>query len=312
MEDILDGLRRIVSRWVDTTTPITQPVSAGETTINIRSSKRFEPGDEVMIEGLEEGEPMLVVEDVPNFESVVLATPVHNDWSLDENIVLRKLINGMFVQGIYIGDPAVISHYPAITVSGNDEKSEWFTLDSTKDRFEVELTVMVEDDTHEDGYRFMMRMVKAIKHGLRKNFYPLVNDYETTAITAPIIYGDELIQVADSSIFNTNLTDTTEDYPRVSDARAIIENRWRSEETRVQEILSPTVVAIRPQACHEFALSENPILIYPKRHIFNSWPHHISYGKMEKDGSLLQTAVIRWFGEENVIEDFMNDDPHLK
>jgi len=312
MEDILDGLRRIVSRWVETVTPIETDVYSGDTLISVASSKRFQEGDEVMIESPLEGEPNLVVEEIVDKTTIKLATPVFNEWTTDQNIVLRKLINGQFIEGIYIGDPEVIPKYPAISINGNTIDSEWMTLGSTKERYDFELGIYVEAANYEDSYRFLQRMVKTIREGLKRNFYPLINDYETTSIGADIISGDEVIKVADSSIFNTQLTDTSGGYPRKSDARAIIEDRWYSEETRVQEILSETTVAIRPNACRNYDVEDNAVLIAPHRFIFNTWPSNTQIGKVSKGGTLLQGAVIRWFAEENVPFNFQNNDPHLK
>jgi hypothetical protein len=312
MEDILDGLRRVISRWVETVTPIEADVDSGDTLIAVASSKRFQEGDEVMIESPLEGEPNLVIEEIVDMTNIRLATPVFNDWTTDQNIVLRKLINGQFVEGIYIGDPEVIPKYPAISINGNTIDSEWMTLGSTKERYEFELGVYVEAANYENSYRFLMRTVKAIREGLKRNFYILVNDFDTTSIEANIISGDEVIRVADSSIFNTQLTDTTGGYPRNSDARAIIEDRWYSEETRVQEILSATTVAIRPNACRSYDIEDNPVLIAPHRFIYNTWPSSTQVGKVAKGGTLLQGAVIRWFAEEEVPFNFRNNDPHLK
>jgi hypothetical protein len=97
----------------------------------------------------------------------------------------------------------------------------------------------------------------------------------------------------------------------LSDARAIIENRWESEETRVQRIISDNVIEIDPIACRGYDTDNNPIVIRPKRFIYNSWPYSIDYGKVAKE-SLLQAAVIKWFAEEEKIVDFKNNDPHLK
>jgi hypothetical protein len=309
--EILDSLRRIVSRWVETVTPIRASVSPGDTILTVDSSKRFRAGDEVQIEDPIESEPNLIIDEIIDFTHVRLATPVFNAWSTSQNILLRKLTNGLFIEGIYIGNPQVIQHYPAITINGTTESSEWLTLDSTKERFEVELSIFVQASNYEDGYRYLLKMVKLVKDGLKANIFPLVSNFDMTSVTANIAQGDEVIRVADTSVFNTPLTVTTGGYPRLSDARVIIEDRWKSEETRCQEILSPTEATVRPTACGDYATSNNPIVIVPKRFIYNSWPHQVDIGKTSK-GSLLQAAVIRWFAEEEVPVDFKNNDPHLK
>lgn len=312
MEEILDGLRRIVSRWVETVTPITANLSIGDTVLHVDSSNRFREGDEVMIEGPLDGEPNLVVDQIIDYQTIRLSTPVANVWTTSENMVLRKLINGMFIEGVYIGNPEVIPQYPAITINGTTVSSEWMTLDSTKERYEVELTIYVEEATQEDGYRFLLKLVKTIVDGLKANVTPLINDYDMTALTQDIEIGDEVIQVADASIFNTPLlTDESSAFPRNSDARVIIEDKWKSEESRVQDILSANHVTCRPVFCNSFKVSNNAVAIRPKRFIYNSWPHQVDIGKIDK-GSLMQAAVIRWFAEEEQIQEDFRGDTHLR
>lgn len=311
MEEILDALRRIVSRWVETVTPINQDLNPDDTIIYVDSTKRFQEGDEVMVESAVESETSLVVDEIIDNTTLRLATPILNPWTVSQHIVLRKLINGMYVEGIYLGNPEVIPVFPAITINGRNVNSEWMTLDSTKERYEIELSTFVEAATQEDGLRFLMRLTKIIVQGLKANIFPLVNNYDITQITAPVLAGDGVLQVADASVFNTPLTDINAAYPRLSDARVILEDRWKSEETRVQRILGTNLIEIEPIACMNFALTSNPIAIRPKRFIYNSWPATTEFGTINK-GSLLQASVIRWFAEEEVPVDFRNNDPHLK
>ncbi len=311
MEAILDALRRIIGRWVETITPITANVSVGDTILYVDSSVRFKEGDEVMIEGPLEGEPNLIIEEIIDYQTIKLATPVANQWLVSENMCLRKLLNGMYIEGIYIGNPEVIPQYPAITINGTSIDSEWMTLDSTKERFEVELTVYVEEATQEDGYRFLLKLTETIIKGLKSKVTPLINDYDMTAITQDIEVGDEVIEVADAHVFNTPFTTNTSDYPQESDARVIIEDKWKSEETRVQDILSPTHVSVMPILCNSFKVANNPVAIRPKRFIYNSWPHHTDLGKAQKN-TLLQTSVIRWFAEEEQIQEDFRSDPTLR
>ena len=311
MEEILDALRRIISRWVETITPITSNVSPGDTILHVDSSVRFKEGDEVMIEGPLDGEPNLVIEEIIDYQTIKLATPVANQWLTSENMCLRKLINGMYVEGIYIGNPEVIPQYPAITINGTTVDSEWMTLDSTKERYEVELSIHVEDATQEDGYRFLLKLTKAIVEGLKSKVAPLINDYDMTAITQDIEPGDEVIEVADAHVFNTPFTTNTDEYPKESEARVIIEDKWKSEETRVQDILSANHVNVLPFLCNSFKVENNAVAIRPKRFIYNSWPHHTDIGKSEKN-TLLQTAVIRWFAEEEQVQEDFRSDPNLR
>lgn len=311
MEAILDSVRRIISRWVETASPISTDVSPGDTIITVSSANRFRSGDEVMIEGPIEGEPNLIIEEVVDDTTIRLATPVFNSWPISEAPIIRKLVNGMFIQGIYIGDPEVIPQFPAITVNGRSLSSEWLTLDSTTEHFELEISIHVEESTHEDGYRFLLRIANVIREGLKRNIFPLVDDFNVTSILADIVVGDQFIKVADSSVFNTHLTDVNGPYPRKADARIILEDRFKSEETRVPLLIDETTIEIVPLACNEYSTEFNPIGISPQRFVYNSWPKDIQFGKTSK-GALLQTAVINWFADEEVVQNLKKHDPHLK
>lgn len=186
MEDVLDSLRRIISRWVETITPITQSVTPGDTILEVSSSVRFQISDQVLIETPLEGETELFIQDIVDDTHIELSTPVLNSWDLAEAPALRKLVNGMFVEGIYIGNPAVVPMYPAILVNGTTLDSEWMTLDSTKETYNIEISILVEEATHEAGYRFLLKMLKVLREGLKRNIFPLVGDFDTTSLVLRI------------------------------------------------------------------------------------------------------------------------------
>ena len=66
MEDLLDGLRRIIHHWVNTSSPITADVSRGDDVIEVHSSHRFLKNDQVMIWKVDEGlyETGLVIDEI--------------------------------------------------------------------------------------------------------------------------------------------------------------------------------------------------------------------------------------------------------
>ena len=132
MEDILDSVRRIVSKWANTTSRVQQNITVGDTSVCVKNAARFSPGDAVMLKNNTVYETGLVVDEVEKQTGIVTFTsPVLNSWTIAENTVLIKTVYEQFIQGIYIGSPDVISHYPAITVNGVSRSSEWLTLEST-------------------------------------------------------------------------------------------------------------------------------------------------------------------------------------
>ena len=296
MEYVLDSVRRMVKRWVSTATPITAGVSTGDTDITVRSSIRFREGEEVMLRDPLRYETGLIIDEIVDNNTVRLTSSVLNNWTVSQNTVLEKTINQMFVQGIYIGEPEVIPMYPAITVNGLDRNSEWLTLDSTKERYNIQITTYVLDSTQESGYRFLLKLTDIIQKGLKKNIFPLVGSYDVLSITADVVFEDEYIKVS-----------STSDLP--DRGRLIIEDQYQSQETWLQEVVDETTIRINQGACYNFDKDDATIII-PNRFIFNSWPASVDFGKIHK-GDLLKASTISWFAEEEEMQLMRKQDPHL-
>ena len=298
MEDILDSIRKVISKWVQTNTIITEDVSVGDTTITVQSSIRFNVNDEVMIKDpLKAYETALIISSIPDNTHVSFTTAVLNSVKTSQNPTLIKTINQMFVQGIYIGDPEVISHYPAITVNGSNRNSEWLTFDSTKETYNLEINVYVLESTQESGYRFLLKMVKEIEKGLKKNIFPLVGDYDAVSLLTNIEEGDTYIKVNDSSDIENQ-------------RRITIENQFISMQTWVSEVLDENTIVLSQESCYDFDKDYTTIIV-PSRFIYNSWPSNTEYGLIHK-GDLLKAATIKWFGEEAEVQLMRKQDPDLR
>ncbi len=309
-EELLDSIRRIIFKWVNTSSQIVQNVNVGDQYACIKNSARFSPGDSVMLKNNTYYETGLIVESVENQAGIVnFTTPVLNDWHLSDpstgatDVFLIKTIYEQFVQGIYIGSPDVISMYPAITVNGVSRNSEWFTLESTKERYELEIGVFVKDSTHENGYRFLLAITDEIQKGLKRNIQPLISDYDIISLTENITAGDTVIRVNNRSLLN-------------DDRRIIIEDDYESQENWVNYIYTTaedpaeTAVKLAGRVCWDFDKDDVSIII-PKRFVYNSWPVNIEYGTIHK-GELLKASTISWFAEEEEMQWFRREELKLK
>jgi hypothetical protein len=290
MIEYLESLRRIIYRWVNTTVPLTADILVGESVLKVTSSRRFRVGDEVALHNGTDGEPGLVVKEIPDKNTIILENPVKviTGWKCSSNACLTKTYDGRFVQSIYIGEPDVIPRYPAITILGQNRNSEWFTLGTTKERYKVQIVIYAENDSQESSYRLVMQLANIIQLGLKKNIYPLIGPYETTNLVANVTGGDEFIKVADSSIFEC-------------DDKILIENIYQSEELRIAAIPDSTTIKVWPNIYNGYLTTEQSKIIKLNRFIYNSWPSEINYGFKYK-GTLLHAASIDWFGEEQEIQ----------
>jgi hypothetical protein len=304
IEEILDSVRRIVHKWVNTSSRIQVDVARDDTVICVKNSRRFNVGDQVMFKNNEVYETGLIISEIDTIANLItLSTPALNNWTVAENTVLIKTIYEQFVQGIYMGAPEVISHYPAITVSVNSRNSEWLTLESTKERYEIEINVYVKASSREKGYRFLLNITDEIQKGLKYNIMPLVNDYNLTSLTQDVTAGDLNLRVSNRDLF--------EEYRRV-----IIEDEYETHENWVTYLFTPTEdpsgEAFRVKDCIPFDFDkDDTTIIVPNRFIFNSWPHSIEIGSIVK-GELLQAARISWFAEEEEMQFLRRDEPKLR
>lgn len=299
VEEVVDSVRNIVSRWSATRSSITSSVSIGDTVIEVDTTKRFESGDEIMIRSPQTAETPLYIDEILDSTHIKLTTAAQFEWPLSVNPIVEKTFKQMFVQNVYMGDPDVIPKFPAIAVMATDSSSEWLTLDSTKETYNVKIMIYVQAANQEDGYRFLLRLTDTIKRGLKNNFFPLVGPYDTTAVTANIAPGDEFVKVADSSIFSNP-----------NNQRILLEDNFKSEEFIIDEVVDATTVKLSKPVCFEYLSVDGTKIINPKRFIYNSWPASIEYGTIFK-GTLLKAATINWFAWEEQWRTEQPIDPSL-
>jgi hypothetical protein len=303
-EQILEAVRRVIYRWVNTSVPLTEDVEPGDTTLHVTSTVRFKPGDEIALydPDSQKGETYLYVDEILDNTTMTTTTPIlaseDGGYGPSRNSMVIKTWCGNFIQGIYLGDPDVIPFYPAISILGTDKDSSWIALGLTKEDYKFEINVYVEQDNSEDSYRYLLRVTKAIEIGLKRNIFPLVGSYVTAATTADVAVSDLFIRVADTSEFYV-------------DQIIILENRFRAEELRVKCVIDSTTLQIYTPVANIYLTTEDTKIIGITRFIYNSWPKSIKYGFKHK-GSLLHASQIQWFAWEGEPQERGGHlDPHL-
>ena len=288
-EEILDSVRRIVAQWVSTTTPLIADAAPGDTILNVNNTKRFSQGDEITIYSTSKGaETYLVIDEILDTTHIQLTSAISYNWTTLENTIVAKAFYGNFIQGIYLGEPDPILKFPAITIHATSRDSEWMTLDSTRETYNLELNVYIKASVQEDAYRFLLRVTDLIQQGLKQNIMPLVGPYETSALTSDAVSGDIFLKVADSSIFDPGNGGL---------GRAILEDIYKAEEFRVEEVVDATTVKLVTPVCFDYDVDDSAKLISVRRLIYNSWPDNIQYGTIFK-GTFLKAAKITWTASE--------------
>ena len=230
MEQILDSLRKIIYRWLNTETVFTQNVSVGATVIHVDNSMRFMPNDEIAITDGTEFEFPIVIKAILDETTIQLATPTNFAWN-SSNGYIKKSIAGQFVQGIYIGDVSTILKFPAVVINGKSKSSEWTTLESTTEKYEVSISCYVEESTQESGYRSLLRMANIIERGLKRNVFPVVGEIGPIDIIESIESGDYFIKVDDTDGL-------------VANQLIIIEDKYHAEDASIDEVIDSQTIKL--------------------------------------------------------------------
>ncbi len=304
---VIDGIRRIIMRWVITRTDLIADANAGDTSISVNSTRRFRVGEQFVIHNDEEFvENDLHVLEVVDKNTIRLADGAGNvkalkwSWPMSAGAHVVKSFNGMIVKAVFFGEPDIIDlgELPAISVSPSKSNSEFFTFRATKEKHNLEITVYVSGTTQEEGDRLLVSLVDVIQYGLKRNFYPLLDDYKTCTITAPIAIGDEFIKIGtgDIPIFGTEIVGHAGQYTMVGSNQIIIEDQHNIHVNSIHSICSDGTLRLHQVVDFDFTV-DDAIIIKPNRLPFNSWPTDITFGKIKK-GTLLKAATISYFVEE--------------
>jgi len=289
MEQILESVSRIIRRWVSTSTPLTSNASKGDTILHVENSSRFSRGEEITIHDGNRGEnPCIRISSIPDNASIELESPIRFNWRVSDGCVVQKTYMGMFVQGVYIGEQPVIPKYPAIEIVPLSRNSQWMTFGTTREKRNFEINIYADQETKENGTRFIIRMSDIIQKGLKKNIFPLVGEYDIIDVTADVLAEDDTIRVQSTSLLQT-------------DQLVILENKYRAEELRVCSVLDSNTVQVFPLVHNNYLVSEDAKIIILNRFLFNSWPSDIQFGVVSK-GTLLNAAKIQWFCEEQEVQ----------
>ena len=284
MEEVLDSLRKIINRWVNTEVLLTEDVSVGDVLLKVKTAMRFRDGDEIMLTDGNEFEYPLYVARIIDETTIELVQATKFAWTVSGGGMVKKAVAGKIVQGIYLGDPNTIQRFPAITVVGETQNSAWTTLESTTETYDVSISCYIEDSTLEDGYRALMKLTKLVEFGLKRNLFPLVGERSHTTITEPIAHGDIYLKV-----------ESTEGM--VSEQLILLESTFNAEQVIIKSVLDETTIELVQGAYFNYPLADDPRAIIVTRFLYKCWPKSISYGFVHKD-TLLKASKISWSGEE--------------
>lgn len=289
---IQKAIRKVISRYVVNERALTSVASVGDISLSIVSSRRFVLGDKIALIDLTTGDAeILEICAVPDTQTIEVDTGLLGDYPITGGgSVIRKILGyeagiEAFIQSIYLGDPEVISHYPAITIDAKSRDSEWFTLESTKERYTFDISVYVKTSDYEASYELMHRYANAIEQALFRTMFPLVEPFTSTTLAQAVEPDDILIQVVEDETFQC--TGNWVWFESVDYLRA----------NSLTEYLGNGVYRLKRPIGQAFAAGDQ--VITPNRWVFNMIPPNTQFGTVNK-GTMLKAAVITVQYEEEV------------
>ena len=287
VEQVLKHIGRTVNRWLRTSVRLKEDTVVGSNIIKVISTRRFVKGDEIIIRDSVKGETANTIDEVLDLETIRLTSNVQNVWNSSDNVLVEKTFNQTFLQAIYYGDISAAPKFPCVVIKAVDSSSEWMALQITKEKYNVEISVYVEDSSAEEGYFWMIRAATAIQTGLKKNINCLVGPYRVKSLTANIDVNDYFIKI-----------NSTQDL--FTPAIAYLEDKWSMQEIHIHSVIDSDTLKLQHPVPIPFDKDES-VVIFMDRWFFNSFPSGINYGKLFK-GTMLKSATISWFCEETSTE----------
>lgn len=276
--------------------PLYEPAVRGNQYVMVQSTRRFAIGDAIVlrrsdvIEGQTEDWEIHYIKSIDGLRKLILCNELQADWPLTTGYV-QKLVgfqsgNTQFLKGIYLGDPAVIPQYPAITIDAKSRTSEWMTLESTREKYDIDITVYIDGLAYyESQYELMHMYVQAIEKSLFRSFYPLVKPYVSTTLTADVNPGDMTLSFSDV------------EFPNCGKWWVFLESNDYLEPNRIKENLGNGTVQLQMGVRNSFSAGD--LIIQPRRHIFNTLPAQTNYGTVNKN-TVLKAGRISYFAEEEI------------
>ncbi len=290
MIQLQEALKKIIERYIVNIVPFSEAISAGSTTIPIMSSRRFKNCDQVVIynqavlDATGEGE-IREITCIPDQNSVQINIPLIDAYTAGTSYI-QKLVGGQFIQGIYLGDPAKISHYPGITINATEKSNEWFTLESTSETFNIDITIYVKEADYEKSYRLMHIYAQQIERALFRSLYPLVEPFDAAILAEAVGRTDTVIRITDYQDLN------------YIGGFLFLESWDNLKSNRILKTLSAGVFELVTPIGAEFAAGDT--VIQPRRHFYNSFPRSIKYGTINQESGVFKAAVISYMAQEEV------------
>lgn len=285
-----EAIKKIVGRYIVGTMPLIADVSVGDTEIYIASTRRYYCNDQIALyDGSTfEGE-IFTITNIPDKHTLQLHKPAITTYQAEVDQIQKLLSfetnNEKTMTSIYLGDPSIIPQFPAITIDAKSRNSEWLTLESIKQTYDIDITVYTAGNDYEFEYKLMHHFTKAIETALFRSFYPLVEPYDYALLTSDANDDDTLITVDNPD-------------PLICIGGWVwLESYDYLRYNQIDEYLGNNVFKLRFPTGRPFSIGDK--VIRPRRHFFNTMPKSTQYGTVNKGGFIKAGRIQYTASEEN-------------
>jgi hypothetical protein len=291
MIHLQEAIKKIIERYIVNVIPFSEAIPAGSTTIPLMTAGRFKKCDQVVVynqavlDATGEGE-IRTISCHPSRTTVELDIPLEDAYPAGTSF-MQKLVGGQFVQGIYLGDPSKISHYPAITINATEKTNEWLTLSSTSSTYNIDISIFTLADDYEESYRLMHTYAEQIETSLFRSLFPLAEPFDKATLANAVGPTDTVIRITDFRDLVNHLR-----------GFLFLESWDNLRSNRIKSTLDAGVFQLAMPIGGEFAAGDS--VIQPGRHFYNAFPRGIRYGTINKESTVLKAAVISYMAQEEV------------
>ena len=284
IQPVLDSIVDILERRVIGIQATTSMIYAGDTIIDVPSSRRYNRDETISLSDADSQE-IHCIKSIINGTQIELIQAVYSPFAL--GAMVQPLIRGQHVSAVLpYNPPSLAGLYPALTVEAVTRAPETpLTIGSVEDITEIDVSIWVDSASLETSSLILNELTDRCINDLFKRYH-IIPSFDSTTLISDIEDGDTTIRVNDGSII-------------IPDRFIVIENADHTEYHRVLECLDNGVYRVS-SPISDFKSGDS--VLVPRRWIFQASILGVDYSNTDIDENVTwQSNVIHYEVREEII-----------
>ena len=292
VEQITDGMVRLIQKNVVARTPLAQDFLAGQGVVTVDNTFRFEDGNEVLLvdgNGLIEYHVLLKKLDTNHLQ---LLQPAASNFLVSNNAIVQKSVAWvpLYENTVFFGDREVLPTVSAsVTVDPQTMANEWIYLPGgLNEDFRLQIMTYVKLDETEQTQRAVLKYADNIFRLTTGNIHlDIVMDEQY--IVSDLAAGCDVIPLP-----------TTVGWPPDPDGRYEVQdnNNVEIDFNIVQTFTSPPGVQISRRLTHDYRMADFAKFRRRVVYTYESLADNIEFGSISKGSTMFKAAKISWHCKE--------------